>query len=39
LRINRDLLAPAQILAITTKIGELEQALKTETPRRRLAVR
>src|SRR5882724_11787411 len=30
LRINRDLLAPAQILAITTKIGELEQALKTE---------
>ena len=29
LRINRDLLAPAQILAITTKIGELEQALKT----------
>ncbi len=29
LRINRDLLAPAQTLAITTKIGELEQALKT----------
>ena len=28
LRINRDLLAPAQLLAITTKIGELEQALK-----------
>jgi signal peptidase I len=30
LRINRDLLAPAQALAITTKIGELEQALKTD---------
>src|SRR5260221_13875679 len=30
LRINRDLLAPAQTLAITTKIDELEQALKTE---------
>src|SRR5258708_39326287 len=30
LRINRDLLAPGQVSAITTKIGELEQALKTE---------
>jgi signal peptidase I len=29
LRINRDLLTPAQTLAITTKIDELEQALKT----------
>ena len=33
LRINRDLLASAQILAITTKIGELEQALKMEDAR------
>ena len=33
LRINRDLLAPNQILAITTKIGELEQALKMEDAR------
>jgi signal peptidase I len=33
LRINRDLLAPGQILAITTKIGELEQALKMEDAR------
>jgi len=33
LRINRDLLTPAQILAITTKIGELEQALKMEDAR------
>ena len=33
LRINRDLLTPAQALAITTKIGELEQALKMEDAR------
>jgi signal peptidase I len=33
LRINRDLLAPGQILAITTKIVELEQALKMENAR------
>jgi len=30
LRINRDLLTAAQVLAITTKIEELEQALKTD---------
>lgn len=30
LRINRDLLTPTQTLAITTKIDELQQALKTE---------
>jgi signal peptidase I len=30
LRINRDLLTPAQVLAITTKIDELQQALKTD---------
>src|ERR1017187_10423587 len=33
LRINRDLLTPAQALAITTKIGDLEQALKMEDAR------
>ena len=33
LRINRDLLTPAQISAITTKIGELEQASKMEDAR------
>ncbi|HXI85213.1 MAG TPA: signal peptidase I [Verrucomicrobiae bacterium] len=30
LRINRDLIAPGQIVAITMKIGELEQALRLE---------
>ncbi len=30
LRINRDLLTPAQVLAITTKIDELQQALKSD---------